>query len=55
MIGLAQGILMQIYDLSVDQSFELLVRYSSHSNTKLSEVAEHVVEHRALPESDARA
>ena len=55
MIGLAQGILMQIYDLSVDQSFELLVRYSSHSNTKLSEVAEHVVKHRALPESDAPA
>lgn len=52
MIGVAQGILMQLYELSLDQSFELLRRYSSHSNTKLSEVAEHVVEHRALPETD---
>ena len=51
MIGLAQGILMQLYDLSVDQSFELLRRYSSHTNTKLSEVAEHVVKHKELPES----
>lgn len=51
MIGVAQGILMQIHELSTEQSFELLRRYSSHSNTKLSEVAEYVVVHRSLPES----
>ena len=55
MIGLAQGILMQLYDLSVDQSFELLRRYSSHTNTKLSEVAEHVVKHKELPESGPKS
>ena len=54
MIGVAQGILMQLYELSMEQSFELLRRYSSHSNTKLGEVAEYVVTHRALPDSDAR-
>lgn len=54
MIGVAQGILMQLYDLTMEQSFELLRRYSSHTNTKLSRVAEHVVEHGALPESGTR-
>ena len=52
MIGVAQGILMRHYDLNLDQSFELLRRYSSHSNTKLAEVAEYVVQHRRLPDSD---
>ena len=52
MIGVAQGILMQTYELSMEQSFELLRRYSSHTNTKLGEVAEYVVTHRTLPESD---
>ena len=52
MIGVAQGILMHTYDLGLDQSFELLRRYSSHSNTKLAEVAEYVVQHRRLPDSD---
>jgi GAF domain-containing protein len=54
MIGVAQGILMQIYELSMDQSFELLRRYSSHTNTKLGDVAEYVVTHRRLPENGAR-
>lgn len=52
MIGVAQGILMQVYELTMEQSFELLRRYSSHTNTRLSDVAEHVVEHRALPDYD---
>ena len=54
MIGVAQGILMQIYELTMEQSFELLRRYSSHSNTKLGEVAEYVVTHRALPDAETR-
>src|SRR4051794_33770215 len=37
MIGVSQGILMHRYGLSMDQSFELLRRYSSHTNTRLSE------------------
>ena len=55
MIGVAQGILMELYELSMDQSFELLRRYSSHSNTKLGEVAEYVVRHRALPDTETPA
>jgi AmiR/NasT family two-component response regulator len=51
MIGVAQGILMHLYGLSMDQSFELLRRYSSHTNTRLSEVAEHVVQHGGLPDT----
>jgi GAF domain-containing protein len=51
MIGVAQGILMQLYQLSMEQSFELLRRYSSHTNTKLGDVAEYVVQHGELPES----
>ena len=51
MIGVAQGILMQHYDLTMEQSFELLRRYSSHTNTKLTRLAEYVVEHKELPES----
>ena len=53
MIGVAQGILMHQFDLSMEQSFELLRRYSSHSNTKLSEVAEHVVGSGGLPDLDS--
>lgn len=49
LIGVAQGILMRTYDLDLDRSFELLRRYSSHTNTKLREVARHVVEHGRLP------
>jgi GAF domain-containing protein len=49
LIGVAQGILMRTYDLDLDRSFELLRRYSSHTNTKLRDVARHVVEHGRLP------
>ncbi|MET0999814.1 MAG: GAF and ANTAR domain-containing protein [Marmoricola sp.] len=52
LIGVAQGILMHGYDLTMEQSFELLRRYSSHMNTKLGDVAEHVVTHRTLPDDD---
>jgi GAF domain-containing protein len=51
MIGVAQGILMQLYELNMDQSFELLRRYSSHTNTKLGDIAEYVVNHRRLPDN----
>lgn len=48
-IGIAQGILMQRYDLDQDHAFEVLRRYSSLSNTKLRDIAAKVVEQRDLP------
>ena len=42
-IGLAQGILMERYGLSVGRAFEVLQRYASHSNTKLRDVAAELV------------
>ena len=48
-IGLAQGIIMQRYDMSLEASFEVLRRYSSHTNRKLREVAQLVVDQRVLP------
>jgi transcriptional regulator with GAF, ATPase, and Fis domain len=51
LIGVAQGILMSTYQLTMTQSFELLRRYSSQDNVKLRDVAEYVVERGGLPES----
>lgn len=50
LIGLAQGILMERFDLSTDQSFAVLRRYSQDRNMKLRHVAAHVVESRGLPD-----
>ncbi len=49
LIGVAQGMLMARYDMSLETSFEVLRRYSSHSNTKLRNVAHEVVETGDLP------
>jgi GAF domain-containing protein len=49
LIGVAQGILMTTYELTMSQSFELLRRYSSQTNTKIREVAQHVVDSGSLP------
>ena len=51
MVGQAQGILMERYDIDADQAFGVLRRYSSHSNRKLRFIAAEVVERRKLPES----
>lgn len=48
-IGLAQGILMERFDLTADQAFAVLRRYSQDRNTKLRAVAQHVVDSRNLP------
>jgi hypothetical protein len=48
-IGLAQGILMSRYDLSVDASFKVLQRFASITNTKLRDLASTVVERGDLP------
>lgn len=50
LIGVAQGILMAQYDMGLETAFEVLRRYSSHTNVKLRDVALRVVELGSLPE-----
>lgn len=45
-IGQAQGILMERFDIDPDRSFEVLRRYSQNHNQKLHTVATWVVENR---------
>jgi GAF domain-containing protein len=53
LIGQAQGILMERYNLSSAQAFGVLRRYSQTANRKLREVAEQVVATRDLPGDEA--
>jgi GAF domain-containing protein len=48
-IGIAQGILIERYGLTIEQSFNFLRRVSSHTNTKLAEVARQIVETGVIP------
>lgn len=48
-IGQAQGILMERYDLDADQAFAVLRRYSQTQNTKLAEIARKLTATRELP------
>jgi len=48
-IGQAQGILMERFDLTADQAFAVLLRYSQDNNLKLRVVADRLVETRELP------
>jgi GAF domain-containing protein len=48
-IGIAQGILMERYDLDSDQSFALLRRYSNALNVKVHDVCEDIAATRRLP------
>ncbi len=41
-IGQAEGILMERYDLTADQAFQVLVRVSQEENRKLGQIAEQV-------------
>ncbi|MGF9755715.1 GAF and ANTAR domain-containing protein [Microvirga sp. 0TCS3.31] len=50
LIGQAQGVLMERYDLTADQAFDYLRRISSHSNRKLATVAVEIAETRRVPE-----
>ena len=45
-IGQAKGILMERHGLTADQAFRRLVELSQHSNAKLADVAEYLVELR---------
>lgn len=49
LIGMAQGMVMQRFELSEDQSFQLLCRLSSHRNEKLREIAATIVRTGDLP------
>jgi GAF domain-containing protein len=51
LIGQAQGILMERYDLDEARAFEVLRRYSQDHNVKLRRVAEHLIATRRLPSS----
>jgi GAF domain-containing protein len=48
-IGQAEGILMERFDIGASQAFEVLKRVSSHSNVKLHAVAVELVLTRNLP------
>lgn len=52
LIGQAQGILMERFDLDADRSFEFLRRQSQHHNIKLRKVAEWVVANRSSPDAN---
>jgi len=44
LIGQATGILMERYSLDADRAFDYLIRVSSHSNTKLRDVAQQLID-----------
>ncbi|MDP9443100.1 MAG: GAF and ANTAR domain-containing protein [Actinomycetota bacterium] len=50
LIGQAQGILMERFNLGADQAFAVLRRYSQHHNRKLRVVAQELIETRRLPD-----
>lgn len=58
LVGQAQGILMERFDLDADRAFEFLRRHSQDHNVKLRVVAEWVVQnrrsHRTPPEPSGR-
>lgn len=53
-IGQAQGILMERYDLTENQAFQVLLRYSQDNNMKLRAVADELIDTRSLPGSEQR-
>jgi GAF domain-containing protein len=53
-IDQAKGILMERHKLTADQAFQLLAHASMRTNTKLREIAEHLVMTGDLPGADPR-
>jgi GAF domain-containing protein len=49
LIGQAQGILMERFDVDADRAFAILRRYSQDHNVKLRTLAQRLVEERTLP------
>lgn len=50
-IGIAEGMLIQRFGLTLDQSFELLRRYSQDHNIKIRVLAENLLRSGGIPES----
>lgn len=48
-IGVAQGILMERYGLSLAQTFDLLRRISSTTNQKVADLARHIMDTGSVP------
>lgn len=48
-VGQAQGILMERFDLDPDEAFAVLVRFSQTRNVKVVAIAEELVKTRSLP------
>ncbi|HEY6932211.1 MAG TPA: GAF and ANTAR domain-containing protein [Marmoricola sp.] len=48
-IGQAQGILMERFNIDAEHAFQVLARVSSHSNTKLRDVAAELIATRKTP------
>ena len=51
-IGQAQGVLMERFEMNADQAFDYLRRVSSHTNRKLAAVATDIARTRKLPDMD---
>lgn len=49
LIGQAQGILMERYDINGDVAFDFMCRHSQENNVKLRAIAEWIVANRASP------
>jgi GAF domain-containing protein len=49
LIGQAQGILMERFDVDADRAFAILRRYSQDHNVKLRTIAQRLIEERTLP------
>ena len=54
LIGQAQGILMERYDIDDARAFAILARASQNTNVKLREIAEFVVRTRRVPTQPSR-
>ena len=55
LIGQAKGILMERHQLTASRAFQVLVRYSQHSNRKLRDVAAELADTGQLPEVPPRS
>ena len=54
-IGQAQGVLMERFEIDADRAFATLRRYSQHQNIKLKVLCHQLVETRLLPEQPVEA
>ncbi|MFG1820680.1 ANTAR domain-containing protein [Kribbella sp. NPDC049174] len=50
LVGQAVGILMERFDIDQDRAFAILRRYSQDTNTRLHDVAQHLIDTRTLPD-----